>query len=417
MSPKRDALPLTIDGTTYDVSAWVNHHPGGAQIIENYRNRDATDVFMVMHSQQALNKLKRMPVMEPSSPLTPKSPSDDISEDFRKLRNSMVEKGMFNASPLFYVYKSLTTVALGAVGVLMVMYLQWYYVSAMFLGLCYQQLGWVAHDYAHHQVFTNRDYGNLGGLFFGNVLQGYSLTWWKDRHNGHHAATNVQGHDPDIDNLPVLAWSPEDVKNAGPGTRNIIKYQQYYFLPTIAILRFIWCFQSILGVMSYKTDSKNLYYKRQYRREAAGLALHWILKSVFLFCYMPSFLTGLAFFLISECLGGFGIAIVVFLNHYPLDKVEESVWDGHGFCAGQILTTMNIQRGLITDWFFGGLNYQIEHHLWPNLPRHHLKAVSFEVEKLCQKHNLPYRAPPMHTGVAQLLGYLGKIAQLAAVPV
>ena len=107
--------------------------------------------------------------------------------------------------------------------------------------------------------------------------------------------------------------------------------------------------------MSYKTDSKNLYYKRQYRREAAGLALHWILKSVFLFCYMPSFLTGLAFFLISECLGGFGIAIVVFLNHYPLDKVEESVWDGHGFCAGQILTTMNIQRGLITDWFFGGV--------------------------------------------------------------
>ena len=70
---------------------------------------------------------------------------------------ALLPKDMFNASPLFYVYKSLTTVAFGAVGVLRVMYLQRYYVSAMFLGLCYQQRGWLAHDYAHHQVFTNRD--------------------------------------------------------------------------------------------------------------------------------------------------------------------------------------------------------------------------------------------------------------------
>jgi fatty acid desaturase len=417
MSPKREALPITIDGTTYDVSAWVNHHPGGADIIENYRNRDATDVFMVMHSHDALNKLKRMPVMEPTSPRSPKTPNDEVAEDFRKLRKDMIAKGMFNASPLFYVYKSATTVALGAVAMLMVTHLQWYYISAILLGLCYQQLGWLAHDYCHHQVFSNRAYNNFAGLLFGNVMQGYSETWWKDRHNGHHAATNVQGHDPDIDNLPVLAWSPQDVKNAGPTTRKLIKWQQYYFLPTIATLRFIWCFQSILAVMAYKADAKNIYYQRQYAKEAVGLALHWILKGAFLFGYMPGILTGLAFFLISECLGGFGIAIVVFLNHYPLEKVEESVWDGHGFCAGQIHTTMNIQRGVIVDWFFGGLNYQIEHHLWPTLPRHHLKAASFEVEKICQKHKLPYRAPPMYDGVAQLLGYLGKIAKLAAVPV
>ena len=64
----------------------------------------------------------------------------------------MIAKGMFNASPLFYVYKSATTVALGAVAMLMVTHLQWYYISAILLGLCYQQLGWLAHDYCHHQV-------------------------------------------------------------------------------------------------------------------------------------------------------------------------------------------------------------------------------------------------------------------------
>ena len=80
MSPKRRACPITIDGVTYDVSAWVGHHPGGADIIENYRNRDATDVFTVMHSEEAQAKLKRMPVMEPSSPDTPIAPKPKRDE-------------------------------------------------------------------------------------------------------------------------------------------------------------------------------------------------------------------------------------------------------------------------------------------------------------------------------------------------
>jgi fatty acid desaturase len=120
--------------------------------------------------------------------------------------------------------------------------------------------------------------------------------------------------------------------------------------------------------------------------------------------------------LLSELLGGFGIAIVVFLNHYPLEKVEETVWDDHGFSAGQIHETLNIKPGLLTDWVFGGLNYQIEHHLWPNMPRHNLTATSVEVKKLCQKHNLPYRAPAIIPGIQGLLSFLGEIAQLAAVP-
>ena len=124
----------------------------------------------------------------------------------------------------------------------------------------------------------------------------------------------------------------------------VVLFPPYHRHPSVHLV-----FPKHSGGDVIKTDSKNLHYKWQYRREAAGLTLHWILKSVFLFCYMPSFLTGLVFFLISEFLGGFGIAIVVFLNHYPLDKVEESVWHRYGFCAGQILTTMNIQRGLITD--------------------------------------------------------------------
>ena len=56
--------------------------------------------------------------------------------------------------------------------------------------LCWQQCGWLAHDFLHHQVFTNRSINNACGLFFGNFCQGFSVAWWKDKHNLHHAAPN-----------------------------------------------------------------------------------------------------------------------------------------------------------------------------------------------------------------------------------
>ena len=108
--------------------------------------------------------------------------------------------------------------------------------------LCWQQCGWLAHDFLHHQVFTNRAMNDAFGLFFGNFCQGFSVAWWKDKHNLHHAAPNEaratgvgaaraasgnagvtdssalgspqlsHGHaaiDPDIDTLPMLAWSTD----------------------------------------------------------------------------------------------------------------------------------------------------------------------------------------------------------------
>jgi len=398
----------------YNVAAWVNHHPGGAEIIENYRGRDATDVFMVMHSEEALNKLKRLPVMQSAvAPAITKPEREEPQEDFRKLREDLLAAGKFKASPLWYIYKTGSTVGLGLAGAFLIASWQWYFVGAVLVGLHFQQMGWLSHDICHHQVFQNRNINNLVGLLVGNMMQGFSVTWWKDRHNAHHSATNVQGHDPDIDNLPLLAWSPEDVQRASPVARALIPYQPYYFLIICSLLRFIWCFQSGLSVMNLK-DCSNMHYRHQYTKEAVCLVLHWVLKAIFYALYMPNLLTAIMVFFVSELIGGFGIAIVVFMNHYPLEKIGDQAWDGHGFCEGQILETMNIRRGPLTDWFFGGLNYQIEHHLWPTLPRHNLKEVSYKVEQLCQKHGLPYRNPPAHEGVAILLRYLGVFAKMAA---
>merc|ERR1719324_1909517 len=79
-------------------------------------------------------------------------------------------------------------------------------VSAVIMGLFWQQCGWLSHDFLHHQVFDKRGWGNAFGYFLGNFYQGFSTAWWKNKHNTHHAVPNVLHGDPDIDTLPFLAW-------------------------------------------------------------------------------------------------------------------------------------------------------------------------------------------------------------------
>ncbi|CAN0287824.1 unnamed protein product, partial [Hapterophycus canaliculatus] len=87
--------------------------------------------------------------------------------------------------------------------------------GALLMAVFWQQCGWLAHDFLHHQqVFKNRAYGDLAGVFWGNLMQGFSVGWWKNKHNTHHAVPNLHessadAHDgdPDMDTMPVLAWS------------------------------------------------------------------------------------------------------------------------------------------------------------------------------------------------------------------
>merc|ERR1711937_756198 len=125
--------------------------------------------------------------------------------------------------------------------------------SALLLGLFWQQCGWLAHDFLHHQVFKQRKYGDLGGIFWGNLMQGYSMQWWKNKHNGHHAVPNLhnssadaQDGDPDIDTMPLLAWSLFQAKQGGASsiTKFFIKYQAYFYFPILLLARISWLNES-----------------------------------------------------------------------------------------------------------------------------------------------------------------------------
>merc|ERR1740123_1830158 len=167
--------------------------------------------------------------------------------------------------------------------------------SAILLGFFWQQSGWLAHDFLHHQVFAYRKYGDLMGIFLGNLMQGYSMQWWKNKHNGHHAVPNLHcssaeatDGDPDIDTMPVLAWSTKQAQSLrelndgvdSPMVKFLITWQAYTYFPILLLARISWLnesFKTSFGLGASTENAKLELEKRglQYPLlEKIGMILH-----------------------------------------------------------------------------------------------------------------------------------------------
>ena len=172
------------------------------------------------------------------------------------MRASFASRGLFRASAAYYCFKVASTLSLAATAIAMlflsksgnngsVSFLD-AAASAVTLGLFWQQAGWLAHDFCHQQVFQNRNTNNSIALFLGNVCQGFSVGWWKAKHNQHHAAPNEldadthRALDPDIDTLPLIAWSRDMLATAAGAPRAIMRHQHRYFVAVLLFARLAW---------------------------------------------------------------------------------------------------------------------------------------------------------------------------------
>jgi fatty acid desaturase len=337
--------------------------------------------------------------------------SKNLLAAFDKLRDEMRSEGLFVVKPLWYAYKTLSTLAFLPLGVYL-HYHGYFWLSALVMGVMWQQLGWLAHEYCHFQVFRDRGLAKLSGYFFGNILQGFSRTWWNHRHNSHHASTNILTVDPDIDNLPMLAWAESDLDNLDKMPqflRRSIQYQSKYFLFLLPLLRIVWCKESF----KFALDMKNSIYttwRREASAEVATLTLHYIWTLGF-YLTLPSISWIITWYLVSHLLSGFGIAVVVFFNHYSCEKYPQGL--AANFVCLQLFTTRNMTPGIVTDWICGGLNYQIEHHLFPTMPRHNLYKCSKFVKKFCAEQGLPYMCCGFMEGLGHVLNFLQGVADIA----
>ncbi|KAI9203735.1 fatty acid desaturase-domain-containing protein [Polychytrium aggregatum] len=409
---------IVIDGKVYDVGGdFVRWHPGGAVIISQM-GKDASSAFEVFHPESAYETLANFYVgdLKDGEP----SKQNDFAHEIKQLRAKFEKAGYFKSSKLFYAYKILSNLALLSASLGTLAYLGNNLVGIVFaavcMGLFLQQCGWLAHDFLHHQVFENRAINNAFGYVIGNVAQGFSVAWWKNKHCTHHSAPNIHQQDPDIDTMPYLAWSEHalelfsDFKD-DTVARFLVSRQSILYFPILSLARIPWALHSILFVLPghsecVVSDPTMLLIER------STLAIHWVwyLGTAF---YFLSPLHALLYILLSQTVGGLFLASVFSLNHNGMSIYDDVTGKDIEFYQLQVDTGRNVTPTHFNNWFTGGLNFQIEHHLFPTIPRHHIGKTAPDVMAVCKKYGIPYHSTSFSGGIQEVVSRLGVIGKMS----
>lgn len=421
----------------YNVSDW-HEHPGGG-VIFTHAGDDMTDIFAAFHAQgsQAMMKQFYIGDLIPESVEHKDQRQIDFEKGYRDLRAKLVMMGMFKSSKPFYLYKCTFNMSMWATAVAMVYFsdnMAVHIASSLLLGLFWQQCGWLAHDFLHHQVFSQRKYGDVVGIFWGNLMQGFSMQWWKNKHNGHHAVPNLhnstvdsQDGDPDIDTMPLLAWSLKQAQsfrdlngNDSTFVKYAIKFQAFTYFPILLLARISWLNESFKTAFGLGGSTENAKLELERRGlqypylERTGIVLHYV--------WMFALTTGfgrfsipysLMYFFIATCSSGLFLALVFGLGHNGMSVYDATTRPD--FWKLQVTTTRNIIGGhgipqFFVDWFCGGLQYQVDHHLFPMMPRHNMAKCHKLVSSFCKEWGVKYHEADMYVGTIEVLQHLSRVS-------
>jgi fatty acid desaturase len=282
----------------------------------------------------------------------------------------------------------------------------WQLATAVFLAVVFGQLGFLGHDAGHRQVFGSRRANYVLGVLCGNLATGFSCSWWVSKHNRHHANPNTEGEDPDI-MISVLAFTGSQARASRGVQRLAFRYQAWLVIPMLFLEA------GSLHASSVKAMTRRVCKHRAW--ESALLLAHAVayLTAVFL---VLSPVKAVVFILVQQGLFGFYLGCSFAPNHKGMPVLNAA--DKTDFLRRQVLTSRNVRGNWLTDFALGGLNYQIEHHLFPSMPRSSLRRSKALIAGFCAEYDVPYLETSLLTSYAQALSYLnatGKLTRRAVV--
>ena len=267
------------------------------------------------------------------------------------------------------------------------------------LGLLFTQVGFLGHDSGHQQVMRGRLSNDLLSIVAANLLVGLSFGWWVDKHNRHHANPNHEGSDPDIGD-GVLAFTNEQIaaRHAGIG-RFVARHQAALFFPLLT-----------LEGLNLHVASARFIVKGSAGRSGRYRPLEIVLFAVHVGAYLAALLTvldlpkAIAFFAVHQAVFGLYMGCSFAPNHKGMPTISPGT--KLDYLRRQVLTSRNVRGGWLTDFVLGGLNYQIEHHLFPNLPRPNLRKVRALVRAHCADRGIHYTETSLFGSYAIVLRHL-----------
>uniref|UniRef100_A0A8C7QZP1 Cytochrome b5 heme-binding domain-containing protein n=2 Tax=Oncorhynchus mykiss TaxID=8022 RepID=A0A8C7QZP1_ONCMY len=374
---------LVIDRKVYNITQWAKRHPGGIRVISHFAGEDATEAFVAFHLDPNFVRKFLKPLL--IGELAPTEPSQDqgknavLVQDFQALRDRVESEGLLRARPLFfslYLGHILLLEAL-ALGLLWVWGTSWSLtlLCSLMLATSQAQAGWLQHDYGHLSVCKKSGWNHKLHKFVIGHLKGASANWWNHRHFQHHAKPNVFSKDPDINSLHVFVLGDKQPVEYGIKKLKYMPYHhqhQYFFLSKLL--------NTFHGFL-YRITSTSIEHTKPKDRPL----------------YVCMFLESHWFVWVTQ------------MSHLPMEMDHERHQD---WLTMQLSATCNIEQSTFNDWFSGHLNFQIEHHLFPTMPRHNYHLVAPLVRALCEKHGVPYQVKTLQKGMTDVVRSLKKSGDL-----
>ena len=341
--------------------------------------------------------------MTQTLPLAAPPPAGGVrGSDYAELMRRVRGAGLLDRRYGYYLAKIAVTGALlvGGWAVFAVMGDSWWQIAvAAFLAFVFAQLGFIGHDAGHGQIFRTKRANYVVGLLHGNLAIGLSYGWWVDKHNRHHSHPNQEGKDPDI-GVGVISFTGGQARDKRGFGRFIARHQGHLFFP-LTLLEAVQLHVGSLRALAQRD-------MRHRAQEAALLALHAALYFTAVLLVLPP-LKALVFVVIQQGLFGLYLGGSFAPNHKGMPVLAPGT--RMDFLRRQVLTSRNVRGGPVTDFMLGGLNYQIEHHLFPSMPRPNLRRSQAAIRAFCHERGVDYLETSLWRSYSEALRHLNDVGR------
>ena len=334
--------------------------------------------------------------------------SVNITQSYTTVSQSVKRDGLLGRTRWFYL--GLTTVLLAAlVGAgfgFVLLGSSWFQLLiAGALGLILTQFAFIAHEASHRAVLTSGPANDRVGRLIGTLVVGMSYAWWMSKHTRHHANPNQVGKDPDIA-FDTISFTEEDAARQTGVLAWLTRRQGYLFFPLL----------TLEGVNLHITSMRTLFGHAPVKRRGLEITLIAVRFAVYLtavFWFLP---VGMGFAFLGVQLVVFGVYMGASFapNHKGMPIIARDA--KLDFFSKQVRTSRNISGGWWASALMGGLNYQVEHHLFPSMPRPHLARARLIVREHCRANDVPYTETTLAHSYAIVIDYLNRVGLSARDP-
>ena len=277
----------------------------------------------------------------------------------------------------------------------------WQMALAVAFALVMAQVGYLGHDAAHRQIFASAKWNKWVSLIVLNLIAGMGFGWWQGKHNKHHAKPNMADADPDI-GTGAFAYTPEGVRSRRTAFgRWITPRQSYYFFPLLLLA----------GLQLHINGTQRLLRRGTVKNrwvELAFIAIRHGALITFAFLAMSPVIA-VSFLLVQVMVFGFYLAMTFAPNHIGMPILPKDV--KIDFLRRQVLMSRNISGGRVVDTLMGGLNFQIEHHLFPSMSRPNLRRAAPIVREYCRDLGVNYHVTSLPRSYVEVASYLNRVGR------